>query len=69
MDFLIYSSLGRLPGIVISTYFGQNISSKNIPVLVGVAILTVILVLIGIVKGKGIVNNLNKESNKNKKKF
>lgn len=69
MDFLIYSSLGRLPGIVISTYFGQNISSKNIPVLVGVAILTVILLLIGVVKGKSIVNNLNKGSNKNKKKF
>ncbi|AAO36883.1 TVP38/TMEM64 family protein [Clostridium tetani] len=68
-DFLIYSSLGRLPGIVISTYFGQNISSKNIPVLVGVSIVTVILIIIGVVKGRSIINNLNKECEKNKKKF
>lgn len=68
-DFLIYSSIGRLPGIVISTYFGQNISSKNIPILVGVASITCVLIIIGVVKGKSIIGNLTKENKNNKKKF
>lgn len=67
-SFLIYSSLGRLPGIFISTYFGENISSKNIPVLISVSIVTAIFIIIGIIKGRSIINNLTKKCRKNKKK-
>lgn len=59
-DFIIYSTIGRLPGIIISAYFGYNVNSGNKEVLILISILMAILFLIGILKGDKIIKKLTK---------
>lgn len=66
-DFLLYSSIGRFPGIVISALFGYSIGDRNYIILGTVAIISVIFFLIGILKGNKILQYLHQLHDKRKK--
>lgn len=63
-NFVIYSTLGRIPGIFLSAYFGAKIGTNNKQVLVGIALITTILFVLGIIKGEKIIKNLMKNGEK-----
>ncbi|MBS5825141.1 MAG: TVP38/TMEM64 family protein [Clostridium argentinense] len=67
LDFLLYSSIGRLPGIIISALFGDSIGERNYIVLGSLAIISIIFFLIGIFKGNKILEYLHQFHNKRKK--
>lgn len=54
-NFIIYSTLGRLPGIIISSYFGAKIYSENKIMLIIITIVVTMLFFIGIFKGEKII--------------
>lgn len=60
-NFFIFSTLGRIPGIIISAYFGANINAGSRPLLWGIGITAVALFLIGVIKGEKIVKNILKK--------
>lgn len=60
IDFIIYSTLGRIPGIMLSTLFGANIVDKNY-ITIGIIIAsTLLLVIISALKGEQLMNKLLK---------
>ncbi|MGH4138306.1 TVP38/TMEM64 family protein [Clostridium sp.] len=54
-DFFVYSTLGRIPGIFISSFFGQKIFSWDVTSLVTIGIIMTILSVLGIYKGNTII--------------
>ncbi|MBW9173843.1 TVP38/TMEM64 family protein [Clostridium estertheticum] len=60
-DFCIYSTLGRIPGIFISSYFGGKIYSKDVRSLITIGVVMSFLFLIGILKGNVIIKNIIKK--------
>jgi len=60
-DFFIYSTLGRIPGIFISSYFGQKIYNWDVASLVTIGITMTVLSLIGILKGNTIIKAIIKK--------
>ncbi|MBU3127248.1 TVP38/TMEM64 family protein [Clostridium tagluense] len=60
-DFFIYSTLGRIPGIFISSYFGQKIYAWDVTSLITIGITMTILSLIGIFKGNAIIKAIIKK--------
>ncbi|MHC6178601.1 TVP38/TMEM64 family protein [Clostridium sp. JNZ X4-2] len=60
-NFVLCSTLGRLPGIIISTYFGSNIYSGNKIVLIIIAVMMTLLFVIGILKGEKIIAKMVKK--------
>lgn len=58
--FIIYSTLGRLPGIFISAYFGNKLTQGNVLPLVIIAVVMGILFVIGTIKGEKILKNIVK---------
>ena len=63
-DFIIYSTLGRIPGIFISSYFGQKIYTWDVTSLITIGITMVILSLLGIFKGNTIIKAIIKKKKK-----
>jgi uncharacterized membrane protein YdjX (TVP38/TMEM64 family) len=61
-NFILCSTLGRLPGIVISTYFGSKIYSGNKIELIIIALMMFSLFLVGILKGEKIIVKMVKGS-------
>lgn len=61
-NFIFYSTLGRMPGIFISAYFGAKINSGNHVTLVFIGILAVVIFIIGIFKGEKIVASIVKSN-------
>ncbi|MBV4419926.1 TVP38/TMEM64 family protein [Clostridium tyrobutyricum] len=59
-EFFIYSTLGRLPGIIISSYFGSKLYSGNKFVIVIISVSMVLLFLIGFLKGKKALLRISK---------
>ncbi|HEY8891620.1 MAG TPA: TVP38/TMEM64 family protein [Clostridium sp.] len=57
-DFIIYSTLGRIPGIIISSYFGQKIYDQDTTSLITISVTMSILFVIGIFKGNNIIKNM-----------
>lgn len=55
IDFIIYSSLGRLPWIIASAVFGHGINEGNYVTTVIIALVAGGLFLVGILKGHNIV--------------
>ncbi|MEG2935600.1 MAG: VTT domain-containing protein [Clostridium sp.] len=55
IDFIIYSSLGRLPWIIASAVFGHGINEGNYATTIAIAIISGALFLVGILKGHSIV--------------
>lgn len=65
-NFVIYSTLGRFPGIFLSAYFGAKIGTDNKPLLIGIAIIATVLFIVGIIKGEKIVKNIIRNGEKEK---
>lgn len=59
-NFLIISMLGRTPALFISCFFGDNISSKNIVMLIVIGLVCVIIFIISIIKGRKFIANFGK---------
>ena len=60
-DFCIYSTLGRMPGIFISSFFGQKIYAQDVTSLITIGITMSILVILGISKGNIIIKAMIKK--------
>ena len=58
--FILYSTLGRIPGIFISAYFGAKIGSGNHITLIVIGGLSILLFIIGIFKGEKIIASIVK---------
>lgn len=63
-DFFIYSTLGRIPGIFISSFFGQKIEVWDVTSLITIGIITMVLSMIGIFKGNTIIKSIIKKKKK-----
>lgn len=61
-EFIIYSTIGRLPGIFVSAYFGAKINGGNKTLLITIAVIAVLLFGIGIFKGEKIIKGLMKKN-------
>ena len=60
-DFCIYSTLGRIPGIFISSYFGEKIYSRDVTSIIIIGVIMSFLFIIGILKGNIIIKNMIKK--------
>lgn len=60
-NFILYSTLGRIPGIFISAYFGSKIYSGNKIILIIIAVLMTVLFIVGVFKGEKIIKGLVKK--------
>lgn len=61
-DFIIYSTLGRLPGIIVSAYFGSKIYTGNKQILIIIGILMTLFFIVGVLKGEKIVTKIVKNN-------
>lgn len=66
VNFILYSTLGRLPGIFISAYFGAKIGSGNHSILIIIGILSILLFVIGIFKGEKMISSIVKNDSSEK---
>lgn len=60
-DFIIYSTAGRVPGIVVSAYFGQELLSGENHKLIFIAISMSILFIVGVFRGDRIIRAITRE--------
>ena len=60
-DFFVYSTLGRIPGIFISSYFGQKIYSRDVTSLITIGVTMSILFILGVFKGDTIIKAMVKK--------
>jgi uncharacterized membrane protein YdjX (TVP38/TMEM64 family) len=60
LDFIIYSTLGRIPGIIISSYFGQKIYTHDFTSLITIGVTMSIIFALGLFKGNTIIKNMIK---------
>lgn len=58
-NFLIYSTLGRLPGIIISAYFGDVINIGNMTILIVIGVVMTLLFIIGVINGEKIIKRIS----------
>lgn len=61
-NFIKYSTIARLPGILISAYFGAKINSGNKLLLITIAAISICLFIVGVFKGEKIIKGLMKKS-------
>lgn len=61
-DFLIYSTLGRLPALALTSYYGANIAGGNKGVVIGITFILVLVVALGIGFKDYIFKSLSKVS-------
>lgn len=66
-DFFMYSSLGRIPGIMISSYFGAKLYTENRAILIFIGVVMSILFVFGVLKSDYIIKNLAKNNDLRKK--
>ncbi|GAA0180707.1 TVP38/TMEM64 family protein [Clostridium sediminicola] len=62
-DFIIYSTIGRVPGIVVSAYFGHELLSGKNHMLVFIAVTMSILFIVGVFRGERIIRAITRENN------
>lgn len=60
-NFITYSTLGRIPAILVSAYFGSKIKKENMFLLVVIGVVMTLLFLLGIFKGEKILKSLSKK--------
>lgn len=58
--FIFLSTLGRIPGVIVSTYFGANINNGNNGILIFISVLMCLLFIVGIYKGDKIIKSIVK---------
>jgi uncharacterized membrane protein YdjX (TVP38/TMEM64 family) len=57
-NFILYSTVGRIPGIFVSTYFGSRMYGEHKGVLIAIAVLMTVLFIVGVFKGERIIKSL-----------
>lgn len=57
-DFILYSTLGRVPAIIVSAYFGAKMFSGKTVLLSFIAILMLLLFFFGMLKGDRIIKKI-----------
>ncbi|MGM9974857.1 MAG: TVP38/TMEM64 family protein [Clostridiaceae bacterium] len=60
-SFVLYSTLGRLPALIISLYFGEKLGLDNLPMLIVIAVVMTTLFVIGIFYGRRIIQDITKK--------
>lgn len=54
-SFITYSTLGRIPAVIVSAYFGSKITSSNTLLLAIIGIIMTLLFFLGVFKGEKII--------------
>ncbi|KEI95301.1 membrane protein [Clostridium botulinum A2B7 92] len=62
--FFILSTLGRIPGVLASAYFGANIHTGNKSVLIIVGVVSSLVFIIGVLNGEKIIKKIGKNMRK-----
>ncbi len=60
-SFVLYSTLGRFPALIVSLYFGEKLGIDNLPVLIIIALVMSILFVIGIFYGRRIIQDITQK--------
>ncbi len=60
--YIIYSTLGRIPGILMSAYFGAKLYTGDKNLLVILAVISIALLMFGIINGEKIISSFEKNS-------
>ncbi len=63
-DFFILSTLGRIPGVLASAYFGANIHTGNKSILIIVGVVSSLVFIIGVLNGEKIIKKIGKNMRK-----
>ncbi|SHE31579.1 TVP38/TMEM64 family protein [Clostridium fallax] len=63
-EYLIYSSMGRFPVVLVSSFIGSNIYGKNFKSLIILIVIILLGSFIGLTKGEAIANKFSKRSKK-----
>jgi uncharacterized membrane protein YdjX (TVP38/TMEM64 family) len=59
-NFVLCSTFARLPGIIVSAYFGAKMYSGNKILLVSIAVVMILLFVVGVLKGEKIISKVVK---------
>lgn len=62
-DFMVYSTLGRIPCIIISSFFGERLGIGDIRLLILISVTMVVLFLFGLIKGDNIIRKITMKKN------
>jgi len=65
-NFIVYSTLGRIPAILLSTYFGDKINIGDKETLITIAVVVSVVFIIAIINKDKIINQIDKRR-KNRK--
>ncbi|MCM8711497.1 TVP38/TMEM64 family protein [Clostridium sp. SYSU_GA19001] len=60
-NFILYSTLGRIPGIFISAFFGARMYSGQKGILIFIAVVMSSLFILGVIRGEKIIKSLVKK--------
>lgn len=60
-DFLVISMIGRTPALFISCFFGDSISRDNLAMLIVIGLVSLVILIFGVLKGKKYISNFGKE--------
>lgn len=60
-DFIIYSTVARIPGVVISSYFGAGMFKGNKIILIIIAVVMAAVFILGVLKGEKIIRGIIKK--------
>lgn len=60
-NFILYSTLGRIPAIIVSAYFGSSMYGSNYKVLIFIAVIMIILFAAGILKGEKFITKFTRK--------
>ncbi|NFT90305.1 TVP38/TMEM64 family protein, partial [Clostridium botulinum] len=63
-DFFILSTLGRIPEVLASAYFGANIHTGNKSILIIVGVVSSLVFIIGVLNGEKIIKKIGKNMGK-----
>lgn len=58
-DFILYSSVARIPALFVSSFFGHKLSFENWKLLAIIAIISGIVILVSIITGKKIISSID----------
>lgn len=66
-EFITYSTLGRIPCIVISSYFGERLGSGDYKMAVFITVIMALLFILGMIKGDNIIRKITEKRVKRSK--
>lgn len=60
-NFILYSTIARIPGIVMSSFIGSNLYSRDYTTVIIAIIVAAAIFIFGTLKGKDIINYFSKK--------